>query len=504
MAMTQEQHQSPQSSETDSPDAIELTPRVQAFFNRTASETGLSRLKLLENIAKGELAIASNAAKKTIVLETSLEDGNPEKSINLVSFEDSPEQQEIAKLKNDLKKYQSLKAISEQQAALISELASKLKEQSQSEHTSIQQAQRIKELEQLLQQEQTKLAEQAQKYHDMEHKSIAKDTRITRLQEQLKEHQIQTAEKEKETSESLQQQSTQQSLFIKRLQKNLQQQIDKNKTLEQEFQAQKMLIQELTSEQNQDLDRVNYATVKKLEQEARLKDLQIKKLAEDLSEQSRLINFTKKAIERIKIEKKERDLRLQQQLQAKDLHIKELEGMVAKYQAIYQESESIDTGIKELQKQLLAERKKYNTLERDCQEKETRINELELELDLREEDNTDLQQKIDAQEFAVSETNEAYQSLVEELKSKNEIVQELERQIQAAPSVSVGGSNSNYEALQQESLDKDVQIIRLQEELEKQKPNKKLQIFLISITSVSLLGLLAALSFGYYYYSNHY
>ncbi len=45
-----------------------------------------------------------------------------------------------------------------------------------------------------------------------------------------------------------------------------------------------------------------------------------------------------------------------------------------------------------------------------------------------------------------------------------------------------------------------MQIIQLQEQLDKQKPNNKLKIILISITSLSLLGLLATLSFGYYYY----
>jgi len=525
MAMTQEQHTSSQSSETDSTEGIELTAKSIELLDRLAAETGLSKSTLLENIARGELAIASIKAEKTLVLEPNLaDDPSSLATISLVSSQESPEQQEITRLE---KKYNSLKETYEQQSGLISDLAEKLKEKDIAASSPENESQKVAELE-------AKYTQQVQRYNDLEQKSLAKDKRITRLQEQLKEQQLEGNR------------SPQQSSFVERLKKNLEKQIEKiqeqnaqieklerelsqiptqdgNERSEQELaleknKNQRLLKQVKTKDANiQELQKklIERGQIEdRLRIEAKDKDLKIAKLAKALNdenekyqgiltEQSQVIDATIKEVEKRAREHKERDRKLQQQIQVKEQRIQDLEVVLKRYQTIHEESQSLDTEIRELEKQLKEQVNKYRSLEEESQEQETRINELELELDLREEDNTDLQQRLDAQEFTAGERNEAYQSLVDELGSKNQIIQDLQQQIQAATELSSLEGNSEYESLQQESLNKDVQIIKLQEELEQQQSKKKLQTILIAVTSISLLALVGTVSFGYYYYLNH-
>ena len=164
---------STKSSVSKSKLGITLTSGALETLSKIAKETGLSKSELVESVAKGSIAIASNSANTTITLDTGPENGT---KISVVNGDKQSQGDSPTVLAED---YDTLK----QQAGEMSNLVEQLKQQ--------------------LAEQKSLASEKASSSQELQQQLSEKDNQISELQNQLSEEQSNLSQS-RESNQSLQ------------------------------------------------------------------------------------------------------------------------------------------------------------------------------------------------------------------------------------------------------------------------------------------------------------
>ncbi len=187
---------------------ITLTSTGVDLLNEMAEKVGLSKSQLVEQLARGYVALASTTAQKTITLDSSDETDNQQaENKTIIEVVSSPkgieeENEEVVPHINiPLEAYETLKDKIQTQETRIAELEKQLnreKQEVEAKETRIaelekqlsqQQSQnkeaQISELEKRLFQQRTQATRQAKNYREIKKQINLKDRQITLLKSQM-------------------------------------------------------------------------------------------------------------------------------------------------------------------------------------------------------------------------------------------------------------------------------------------------------------------------------
>ena len=194
---------------------ISLTPTGINLLGQIAKEAGLSKSELLERVARGSIAIASDTANQTIAVESANEQSSPEPQRPKLKIELVAEEQPNNSTVPKDQKYESLQQEAQQQAEQIKELQNKLEQQlaSTPPEDEEQLVQRqleekntlIAQLKNQLTEQQSTYNQQAEDYQSLQKQFTQQQQMLAEVQQQL-EQQTETEQKD-ESNQSLQQQA---------------------------------------------------------------------------------------------------------------------------------------------------------------------------------------------------------------------------------------------------------------------------------------------------------
>ena len=112
---------------------VSLTPTGSDLLDQIAKKAELSKSELVDHIARGEIAIASPSAEKTVTLETDPEAASQQQTtINVASGKQPPQNQSLGAQDSSTvtqQAYETLKQELEQKADLVSDLENQLAQQ---------------------------------------------------------------------------------------------------------------------------------------------------------------------------------------------------------------------------------------------------------------------------------------------------------------------------------------------------------------------------------------
>lgn len=194
---------------------ITLTSTGVDLLNEMAQKAGLSKSQLVEQFARGYLALASSTAQKTITLESLETDTNQNtESKTIIEVVNSPEQGQEVRENISSEEYKTLQEEVEAKNTHIFELEQQLQEgkqrvETRHNHTTDLEKQ-LSEGKEELEAKSTHIAQLEQQLHERKEEVEAKNNRIAELEKQLNQKKAQNqAQQIAELEKRLFQQRTQ-------------------------------------------------------------------------------------------------------------------------------------------------------------------------------------------------------------------------------------------------------------------------------------------------------
>jgi DNA repair exonuclease SbcCD ATPase subunit len=176
---------------------VSLTPTGSDLLDQIAKKAELSKSELVDHIARGEIAIASPSAEKTVTLETDPEAASQQQTtINVASGKQPPQNQSLGAQDSSTvtqQAYETLKQELEQKANLLSDLENQLAQQKSQQGESNQaleqeleqKADLVSDLENQLAQQKSLAAQNADSYQALKRESEQQANQISALQQQI-------------------------------------------------------------------------------------------------------------------------------------------------------------------------------------------------------------------------------------------------------------------------------------------------------------------------------